>query len=261
MKAPKKDIKQIVAEKGYDWSDYSKTKAVINLNKVLNNSEITIEFVQNGFIRTKKTGFKYNIIISLGEISYAYMNRDIASSPLSVLANVGNFINKDSVKQVLTASININCKCEKCGGAGVIPQFHYYCSGICFDCFGLGFTKLRIAVNGFEGKPKKSKGLTREAFYKKYYVSGNYELLFPKDAIFLRALALSSIQKEGEHSSDNHISHDNDFYYIHAPLCGRNDWYKIPKNEWTEFTTAAKKFDIYRGYSRKPFMTDSDWQI
>lgn len=35
----------------------------------------------------------------------------------------------------------VTCKCEKCSGTGVIPQFYHVASGTCFDCNGSGWVE------------------------------------------------------------------------------------------------------------------------
>jgi hypothetical protein len=39
------------------------------------------------------------------------------------------------------------CSCGKCSGKGVIPAFHYYANGICFDCGGSGID--RVVLKSF----------------------------------------------------------------------------------------------------------------
>ena len=42
-------------------------------------------------------------------------------------------------KELLIANLPM---CNRCQGRGYIPQYHYYCEGICFKCFGEGVCDL-----------------------------------------------------------------------------------------------------------------------
>lgn len=49
--------------------------------------------------------------------------------------NTTNIPLYSSEKELLTSNLPM---CSRCQGRGYIPQYHYYCEGICFKCFGEG---------------------------------------------------------------------------------------------------------------------------
>lgn len=33
---------------------------------------------------------------------------------------------------------DVDARCSRCGGTGVLPQFNHICNGVCFRCWGKG---------------------------------------------------------------------------------------------------------------------------
>ena len=56
----------------------------------------------------------------------------------------------------------VTCKCEKCGGVGVIPQFYHVASGTCFDCNGTGMVQEKEYEYTPEWLAKREAKLARE---------------------------------------------------------------------------------------------------
>jgi hypothetical protein len=115
------------------------------LNKVIEDGFITIKIQQKGKIWTNPKHVaidgslkKFNIEIS----GYGWINRSYRNifSAEELLIIVGDFIQTPEVSEAHIKSLSVNayevCKCERCYGKGIIPAFHYYCNGICFQCYG-----------------------------------------------------------------------------------------------------------------------------
>ena len=95
---------------------------------------------------------------------------------------------------------------------------------------------LKLVVSNVQGKKDREKsGLP---YINTFYVNGNYAEQFPAGVENIQAVSHYNHAKE-----ITYLDKKNDFYYIHAPICKRNDWYKIPESEFEKFTTEWNKFN------------------
>lgn len=150
-------VNQLFENSGRATQGDNRNYFVKALNKVLQDGFITIEVVQKGKVWTNprhlnKDGTlrEFNIIIKgYGYIRRVYL-RDFSAKDL--LKQVGEFIQDPRIAEMHIKSISVEfnevCQCERCNGMGIIPQFYYYCSGICFECYGskYSFKRKSIAV-------------------------------------------------------------------------------------------------------------------
>lgn len=60
---------------------------------------------------------------------------------ISMIRGSGNFM-----QEQIFAKYG-KCSCNKCNGAGIIPQFMYYANGICFDCGGVGVDRNTLKMH------------------------------------------------------------------------------------------------------------------
>ena len=116
------------------------------LNKVLADGFINIRISEKGkiwtnpkFIDSKGNKKTFNVEIR----GYGYIKRvDLgeAMSCKDILREVGKFIQEPKISDMHISSISVSgydvCECGRCKGVGFIPQFNYYCDGICFNCYG-----------------------------------------------------------------------------------------------------------------------------
>lgn len=113
------------------------TRAV---NKLLKTGRIEIKICSLGKHWVGKDGKKYDLKISAaGYSTRAFLKNDI--SAFYILRYIGIHLQFPAVAEKIKASVSLHTHCERCNGQGFIPAFHYYCNGICFECFGTGFSK------------------------------------------------------------------------------------------------------------------------
>jgi hypothetical protein len=131
-------ISQILADAGRS-SDYNNRSFFTkSLNSVLDKGLVKIEIQQVGKIwQNAKVDHNFNLIITgFGRIARIYIQGKM--EPREILLKVGGFLNSEHIKKQIGISLTVGCSCERCNGNGIIKQFHYYCAGICFECFGSG---------------------------------------------------------------------------------------------------------------------------
>jgi hypothetical protein len=68
-------------------------------------------------------------------------------SPYCILYQLAKAIKNDSFKLKVGTEYKLAEPCSKCNGNGIIPYYHFYCDGICFDCLGLGYKGEYTLVN------------------------------------------------------------------------------------------------------------------
>jgi hypothetical protein len=124
----------------------NRSHIVKTLNKVLEDGIVKVAISEKGKAWTNKNyvdanGNKINFNIEIkgyGRVRRAYVTPYIDAD--DVLKQVGKFLQDPIVSEKHTAAINVSgfevCECERCNGKGIIPAFHYYCQGICFECYG-----------------------------------------------------------------------------------------------------------------------------
>ena len=125
------------------------------LNKVLSDGFIKVEIAPRGKKWTNKNyadaqgNLKpFTIVIKgYGWITRCYMSEFDASY---LLKQVGKHIQIPEVAEKHKTTITghgFECvECSRCHGQGIIPAFHYYCQGICFDCYGSKYQVRRLTI-------------------------------------------------------------------------------------------------------------------
>ena len=127
------------------------------LNKVLSDGFIKVEIQQKGkiwttpnFVDAQGNKKKFNVEIK----GYGWRRRiDIGDrfNASDLLKQVGAFIQQPEVAEKHKTTISAHgfecVECSRCNGKGIIPAFHYYCQGICFDCYGSKYQVRRLTIN------------------------------------------------------------------------------------------------------------------
>jgi len=148
----KNHIKGIMenAKRIYEYDNRNfQTKAI---NSCIDNGMVTITIADKDRLSTNakilnKDGslFGFNLRVdAFGFTSRVRVHHYIA--PNDILSTIGNLLNKQNIKEKIGATYLENCDCSRCNGKGIIPQFHYYCSGICFDCYGSGKNVVKKSI-------------------------------------------------------------------------------------------------------------------
>jgi len=139
-------VKDIFKSQGYDYRKDGRNWAHRSLQSLLDTGIITFRVCEKGMVWTTKAGFKYNVGVSITRPDGGYHNT-FFKSPVTnknahdILMLVGKVLQKPEVRSFLKSYVDVDCTCQKCGGAGYIPQFRHYCDGVCFACFGLGYDR------------------------------------------------------------------------------------------------------------------------
>jgi hypothetical protein len=149
-------IKTIFEKSGLTFDKDNRSFQTKAVNECIENGMVKVSIQENGKIWTnpkfaKKDGtlIKFNLEVrAFGLIRRAYINGiDIND----VLENIGGILNDERVKVKIGEAIVgtyyfESCACSRCNGNGVIPQFSYYCAGICFSCYGAGRSIRKVSI-------------------------------------------------------------------------------------------------------------------
>ena len=209
-------------------------RAVRNIDTVLKQGIIDINITKKGKVWTGKNNKQFNLKIKLigDDNGYVYYGSDL--NPEFILSKLAKFFQREEVreqiKNKITVSVKTPCKCGKCDGVGVIPAFYYYANGICFDCMGIGFTSQKTSVK----LQSTEKGV---GYIHKFYITGNFTEKFPLKNV----KAIKPVEFIGHPTAETFLGESDNFFWIYAPVCERNDWYKIPKAEMGKFTAEWNK--------------------
>ena len=231
-------IQEILSKEGYSIEGLSNRKrSVRNINSVLKNSDVTIAVCEKGKVWNIEN-VKFNIKISLpGTATSRFYVKELnqhTDIPFTILKLLAKFLRRDVVKAKIYSETEVPCKCMKCDGAGVIPAFYYYADGVCFDCMGVGVYGKLIVQNVQDRAKRELKG---RPYLQKFFVSANYQEVFPKDVENIKAIAFV-----GHPTAEQFLGTKEDMFYIHQPVCQSNSWYAVPSNEFDKFKTEYNKF-------------------
>ncbi len=134
---------------GYEnFNETNRSRFCKAVNDVLNDGRVTIEIAPKGKVWTTYGGKqvnKYNVVVkAAGWSSRNLMSGGIYTS--GILRVIGQHLQIPEVREKILAWVSLHPFCERCNGVGYIPQFSYYCDGICFDCYGTGRSKYKDSV-------------------------------------------------------------------------------------------------------------------
>lgn len=130
-------LKDIMLQAGRDGNITNRSYYVKAVNNVLNSGFVSIKVCALGKVWEGSDGVDYNLKVTAG--GWASRLKINHMGATDILRAIGNLLLKPQVKDKIKANVFVADKCQKCNGVGHIPAFHYYCSGICFDCCGTGF--------------------------------------------------------------------------------------------------------------------------
>lgn len=141
-----KTVKEIFEAEGRPYDKDGRNRTHRSLQALLDSGLVTFRVCEKGKVWTTKGGFKYNVLVAITKPDGFYHKQFIKTNLTSidgydVLKMIGQVLQKDEVKVFMKSYVDIDCTCKKCQGEGRIPAFHYYCEGICFECYGLGYNR------------------------------------------------------------------------------------------------------------------------
>lgn len=147
MNTTAESVKGIFESQGYKYNKDGRNRTHRALQSLLDSGLISFSVCEKGMVWTrKKNGFKYNVRVSIKKPDGVFYNVYTKSTitnidSYDVLKIIGGVLQRDEVKSFMNSYVDIDASCHKCNGVGFIPMFHYYCNGVCFDCYGLGFNR------------------------------------------------------------------------------------------------------------------------
>jgi len=134
-------IKAIFEKAGYPCNFNRRNRWFKALAEVHESGLVNFDICEKGKVWSSETVSKYNIKINgVGRMMRSYC-KATTITPYDVLRVVGKFLQDAAVKEQIKSHVNLDCSCDRCNGRGFIPMFHYYCDGICFECYGSGYSK------------------------------------------------------------------------------------------------------------------------
>jgi hypothetical protein len=140
-------VKEIFESQGYKYDKDGRNRTHRSLQALLDSGLVTFRVCQKGMVWTEKgSGVKYNVKVSIkqpnGNWWVSYIKSSITNiDSYDVLKLIGGVLRTEKVQEFMRSYVDIDSSCKKCNGVGIIPAFHYYCNGICFDCYGLGYNR------------------------------------------------------------------------------------------------------------------------
>lgn len=142
---PTTTVKAIFEKEGYVYNKDGRTRSHRALQALLDSGLINFKVCQSG-MAWNKDGIKYNVMVTIkkpdGTFSAWRVYSQITNKDAyDILKIIGQILQKPQVKDFMSSYVDIDCSCQKCEGRGIVPAFHYYCNGVCFDCYGLGYNR------------------------------------------------------------------------------------------------------------------------
>jgi hypothetical protein len=140
-----KTVKSIFEKEGYAYDKDGRNRTHRSLQKLLDSGFISFRVCEKGKVFVSKSdGTKYNVSVSIkiDEKNWRIFRYKCSCTNIDgydVLKLIGITLQIPEVKEVIKSYVDIDATCQRCNGKGIIPAFHYYCDGICFECYGLGY--------------------------------------------------------------------------------------------------------------------------
>lgn len=132
-------LKDIMTAAGYEFTKDNRSYHTRAINGVLESGKVTIEICEKGKVWNTAVK-KYNLKIKAAGFQVVKYDKG-GFTPFQILREIGGLLQFPAVKEKITSEVSLHTHCDKCQGQGIIPAFHYYCNGICFDCCGTGFSR------------------------------------------------------------------------------------------------------------------------
>lgn len=149
----KNHIKSILESAGRISKLDNRSAIAKGINTCIENGMVEIKVSEKNMVLRNpsyldENGNKKQFTLSIsgfGRISRFYI-KDSNMSERVIIEKLGQFLHSDLVKKEVGVRLNSVCECDRCNGKGIIPQFHYFCSGICFDCYGSGYKVKKVSI-------------------------------------------------------------------------------------------------------------------
>jgi hypothetical protein len=157
----KTTVKEIFESQSYKYNKDGRNRTHRSLQALLDTGLVYFTVCESGKVWVNKdNGFKYNVVVSLKKPNGKWYVHRVKTNVTfidgyQVLKIIGGALLKPEVKEFMKSYVNIDSSCRRCSGQGIIPQYHYYCNGICFECYGLGYNSKHRHIVEIE-KPVKN---------------------------------------------------------------------------------------------------------
>jgi len=138
-------VKDIFEKQGYTYKSDNRNRTHRSLQRLLDSGFISFRVCEKGKVFVSKSdGAKYNVSVSVKKSEnswriFRYKSGCTNIDGYDVLKLIGITLQLPEVKEVIKSYVDVDSTCQRCNGVGIVPAFHYYCDGICFECYGLGY--------------------------------------------------------------------------------------------------------------------------
>lgn len=149
----KNQVREIWNKANRNGNQYdNRQRATKTLNEILSKGDIRIEVCEEGqaWYKDENPSKKWNLEIKgFGySLKRQVLRKHGGLTPHTTLICIVSFLKNEKIREKIgEVYAHVNNKCERCNGRGIIPQFHYYMNGICFDCYGTGLPKNGITID------------------------------------------------------------------------------------------------------------------
>lgn len=136
-------VKQIFEKENRPYNKDGRNRAHRALQGLLDTGLVTFSVCEPKKVWVSKKGFKYNVRVTLKRAEGIFYNQYFKSTitnidAYDVLKLIGITLQQEEVRAFMNSYVDVDSTCKKCNGQGIISYYHYYCNGVCFDCYGLG---------------------------------------------------------------------------------------------------------------------------
>lgn len=146
-------IKAIFETAGYPCDYNRRNRWFKALAELVDSGLLTFGICEKGKVWSMddNPSFKYNIVVRGCSRRFRRYVKTNTITPYDVLLVAGKFLQDSTVKQQIVSHVNLDLSCDRCNGVGFISMFKHYCDGICFECYGTGYSKhKKIEVKIYE---------------------------------------------------------------------------------------------------------------
>lgn len=202
-------VTELLTGAGYPCEYNRRNRWFKALSEIMESGLLTIKVSNKGTSWKRKEGAtngpeQWNIAVSAFERvrrHYTGDSRNQDVTPYMVLRVVGKFLQSPEIKEQIRSFVNLDLTCDRCGGQGYIRQFHYYCDGICFECYGSGYSpkkRIHVEIETPEKAAKSAEQAKKAAQNRLLYLVQwwNNHSSDPKDDNYMYASSFEDSKKE-----------------------------------------------------------------
>jgi hypothetical protein len=118
------------------------------VNKLLHSGLFEVTLCEKGrhWVGPDK---KYDLLVRMPKAGKRYRTYARSINCITIMIGIGRLLQTDAAKAILPAYVDIDVRCQRCAHQsmpGYISMFKHVCDGICFECYGTGFSGRKLTV-------------------------------------------------------------------------------------------------------------------